>query len=171
MSRVVRHKELPDGLWKFIAALFVLVGIISLGVSGYFWQKTADFKASAISAEGTVVDFIREQRSSRREGHTTRYYTVYCPLITFIDSHGQAQQLKARTCSNPADYRRGEKVNILYPENTPEAAQLGAFFELYGGVLISLLFAVVFSLVGGIHLYFLVYVDKKPPASASANQS
>jgi len=125
---------------KLVGGIFLTIGLIKLGVAGYFYISQSDFIATAKSTQGQVIDM---SRSSDDDGDT------YAPVVRFTDDRGVTQEFVSRTSSNPPSYSRGEQVDLLYAPDNPGNAIIDDFFSRWGMVAILGGMGAIFSLVGG----------------------
>lgn len=138
-----------EKLLKPMKYTFTLIGAASLALAIYLLMDTRAFLDSAAKAQGTVLDF-EVARSSK----STSYY----PIVAFRDTRGERITFTSSTGSYPPAYSRGEAVTVLYAPTNPGDAQLDGLFSLWGGTLISGLFAVIF---GGVGVGMLAWDRKK----------
>lgn len=124
---------------NIVKYVFSLVGLGML-VAAFFWySSSATFLEKAITTEGTVIDLVVNRSSDSR---------TYSPVIEFLDQKGKSIEFESRTGSNPPDYSRGERVEVLYVPAEPRQAKINGFFSLWGGVLIVGGLGTIFFLVG-----------------------
>lgn len=130
----------------WIGAIFALVGS-GAGVGTFYAISSVNELASeGIRTEGTVIDF-NYRRGDEGSG-------TYAPVVEFYDRQGVRQVYHSGTSSNPPAYDRGEKVDIIYREGTPERAMIDSFTDRWMMTALLGLFTLVFGGVG----YGLVYV-------------
>jgi hypothetical protein len=134
---------------RIIGGFFVLVLGIGLLAGSFFTTRSSlAFRASSVRTEGTVVDFSEETK--RDNGKTT---TMYTPIVEFTASSGKTIRFNSDTSSSSPGYNRGDKVPVLYSEQTPERARLDSFMSNWGGPLIFGVLGSV-SLLAGAGLFF-----------------
>ena len=126
--------------YNIVKYVFSVVGIGML-IGAFFWyNSSSEFSEKSVRAEGTVVELVvNRSRDSR----------TYSPVVQFVNEAGKKIEFKSRTGSNPPDYSRGEKVEVLYLPENPEEAKINSFFALWGGALIFGGLGSVFFLIGG----------------------
>ena len=118
-----------------IKYLFTLFGAVMLAGTFYLSQDTRAFLASAVQAEGTVIELVRSHKT-------------YRPVIRFTDRHDQTVEFTSSAGSNPPSYAVGEKVAVLYLPEKPHTAEIDDFFMIWGGLIILGILGVVFFLIG-----------------------
>jgi hypothetical protein len=125
---------------NFIGIFVLVLGLAGLGLltGAYFAIRSElSFRASALSASGTVVDLIRTTDSRRT--------TVYRPVFEFTDRTDRVYRITGSVASDPPSYERGEKVTVCYRPDNPENAQLDSFVDSWLDALILGGLGVVFT--------------------------
>lgn len=122
-------------LLTLVKYLFTLFGAVMLAGTFYLSRDTRAFLASAVQAEGAVIELARSHKT-------------YRPVIRFIDRRGQAVEFTSSAGSNPPSYAVGEKVAVLYLPEKPHIAEVDDFFMIWGGLIILGILGVVFFLIG-----------------------
>jgi len=131
-------------------SVFFLVGLgISIGAF-FSFSSTKAFIASADRAQGKVVSLERRVSTDSDGGQSTSYY----PVVEYQLSTGKKIVFTSSSGSSPASFRVGEKVEVLYDPQDPNQAKINAFFSKWGATLILSFMGAIFSLVGGIILFF-----------------
>jgi hypothetical protein len=110
---------------------FLLIGIALLAVALYLYRNTSNFIDSARKAQGTVV--------ALRSG---------APEVKFRTEQGREIQFTSSVSSKPPSYSVGETVEVLYPPDQPDKAEVNSFMTLWLGVIIVGVLGTVFSLIG-----------------------
>ena len=118
-----------------IKYLFTLFGAVMLAGTFYLSRDTRAFLASAVQAEGKVIELVRSHKT-------------YRPVIRFIDRRGQAVEFTSSAGSSPPIYAVGEKVAVLYLPEKPRNAEVDDFFVIWGGLIILGILGIVFFLIG-----------------------
>lgn len=127
---------------SIIKYIFTFIGIAMLVGAFLVYQNTSEFIASALKAEGHVIDF-NANRSSNSS-------TTYAPVIKFVASDDKEYKFVSSVSSNPPSYDVGEVVEILYRESNPNDAQVNGSFSLhFGGLMLGILGSVFLSIGGG----------------------
>ena len=130
-----------EGKVVWIAGLvFGLAGVGMLAGGGYMAGRTLKFQATALAAEGVVVDLI-EKRDS--DGSRT-----WSPEVEYQTPDGETRTYVSSTSSNPPSWDRGEKVTLRYDPANPERVRLDGFMDNWFGPTILGGLGTVFSLVG-----------------------
>lgn len=129
---------------KLSAIICLAVGVILLVVAGYFFVQEQSFLQRAEHLTGTVTDL-----SISTSFQDQQTWTDYCPVIDFRTNQGKSVEYTSDTCSNPADYKVGQKVNIYYDPNDPNATQMpDKYASQYAGVFIPLIVGFIFAAIG-----------------------
>ncbi|MFD2230056.1 DUF3592 domain-containing protein [Alkalimarinus sediminis] len=110
-----------------IKYLFGSIGLAMLVGMLFIYQSNQSFLATAHTAEGTIIDFVR----SRSENSTT-----YAPVIAFYAQDGEETIFTSSSFSSPGKYSINEKVELLYQPANPIDAKINSFFSLWGGCMI-----------------------------------
>jgi len=120
-----------------------------LGGAYLAFSSTQDFLKTAVSTQGTVIELVRSRSSSSSSSSSSSNsdYT-YAPVVEFETQDGRRVEFKSSTSSNPPSYSRGEKVEVLYQETSPENAKIQGFFSLWGLSMIVGIFGLILSLIG-----------------------
>ncbi len=116
--------------------VFLLNLTISLGmiVGALFWyQNTNSFIKQAVKAEGIVIDFVSDRRSSK-------------PLVRFKDAQGNTIEFTSSLSTNPPRYNIGQTVNVLYLPQEPKNATIDDFLSLWSGQLVLGVVGILFAI-------------------------
>lgn len=105
----------------------------------FFIKATQEFLKYAVATEGTVVELVRSRSSDS---------TTYSPVVQFKTQGGSIVEFTSSSGSNPPSYSKGEVVEVLYQESSPEQAKINGFFSLRGASTILGGIGSVFFLVG-----------------------
>lgn len=129
------------GKGRWFLVVFLLIGLGMLAGSVVSYQSTQDFIARSATTTGTVVEL--ERRVSRdSDGNRS---TVYHPVVRYSVNGGREYRFRSNTGSNPAAYRRGEEVEVLYQPSNPGDAKINGFFALWGGSVIMGVLGLAFT--------------------------
>ncbi|MFY1667792.1 DUF3592 domain-containing protein [Pseudomonas sp. Pseu.R1] len=112
------------------------LGMLVMAVSSY--KSDSEFLKGAASVVGVVEGF----KTRVSEG-----VVYYQPVIKFAADSGE-HSFVSSVGSNPAAYKKGESVNVLYKVHAPEEAKIDSFFSLWGDVVVEVLLGVVFFSIG-----------------------
>lgn len=118
---------------------FTVVGLGMLVGSFFIYQNTQYFLNDALTTEGTVIELVRSRSSDS---------TTYRPVVEFKTHGGSKVEFTSSSGSNPPSYSKGEVVEVLYQESSPEQAKINGFFSLWGASTILGGLGAVFFLVG-----------------------
>jgi hypothetical protein len=121
-----------------IKYIFLTFGLIILIGAFFLFADTKDFLKDAQTTHGKVIELIRSRTSDS---------IVYMPVVEFETKEGSVVEFTSSAGSNPPSYSRGDIVEVLYRESSPEQAKIKSFFSLWG-------MATVFGIMGGI--FFLI---------------
>lgn len=127
------------GFW--ILFVFLLIGLGALAGSVASYRSTQDFIAESAMTMGTVVEL---ERSVSRDSDGNRS-VVYHPVVRYSVNGGREYRFRSNTGSNPAAYRRGEEVEVLYQPSNPGDARINGFFSLWGGSVILTVLGLSFT--------------------------
>ncbi len=136
-----------------ITTVFSIFFIVGLGLSTgalFSASNTKHFLKNAKETVGTVERVDSHQSRNDNGGSTT----MYTPVISFEDSLGKTRSFKSNVSSN--SYRTNSKVDVLYNVNTPDEARIKSFSHLWLTSLILGGMGVVFTLIGGGGLFFII---------------
>lgn len=99
---------------KFLP-IAVLIGLILAGVGVHLALDQKYMQAEGQRAEGRVVNIHSEYSSDSDGGGSYVYY----PVVEFHDTNDRAITFRDRIGSNPASYRIGDMVTVLYDPANP----------------------------------------------------
>jgi ABC-type Na+ efflux pump permease subunit len=117
---------------RLVGAFFVFLLALGLSAGAFFTTRsTLAFRASALRVDGTVVDFSVETKTDN--GKRT---TMYRPVVEFTAASGKTIRFNSSVSSSSPGYGRGDKVPVLYYENTPEKARIDSFMSNWMGPLV-----------------------------------
>ncbi len=141
----------------------ILGGLMFLAVGGVFllcaWvsaSNTREFHATALQAQGTVMDY-HASRGRDEDGNET---VSYFPIVTFTALRtAQRESLEYRidegrkvtftaSVGGSKSYGIGEIVSVSYQPDAPENARLGGFVQNWLLAVVLGAFGLVFSGVG-----------------------
>jgi len=118
---------------------FTVVGLGMIVGAFFLFTNTQDFLKNALTTDGTVVELVRSRSSDS---------DTYRPVVVFKSNGGSTIEFTSSSGSNPPSYSKGEIVEILYQESSPEQAKINSFFSLWGATTILGGLGSVFFLVG-----------------------
>lgn len=97
-----------------IAGFVMILIAIGLSVGAYYaGLSMIDLVQNGVRAEGEVTDL-------RRKKSDDSY--VYHAVVRFSDSKGESRHFQDSMGSNPASFREGDRVTVLYLSEEPEGA-------------------------------------------------
>lgn len=110
------------------------------------FHYTRDFIASAMQAEGEVIELIRTETESTDRRNVISFH----PVVQFTPAQASHPiQFTDAAGTNPPAYHVGESVLVLYNPQTPEQAHINRFFSLWFMVIIFSVLGTIFALIGG----------------------
>jgi hypothetical protein len=107
----------PEHIRTLMKVLPVVL-LIALGLFGggvYFAAFQAELLLHGERAAGVVVELERGTSSTTRGGGAPGWF----PIVTFETADGRTMRFRHRTGGNPPDYRKGDRVPVIY---LPDAA-------------------------------------------------
>lgn len=138
------------GFW-IVGLVFSLTGGVFAAVGIGFGWNSRSFEVDTQRAEGVVVSFKHEKKTSK-------------PIVRYTVG-GKEFTVVGRVGSKPSPYQLGDRIGVLYKVAAPEMAQIDSFTERW-------LFPVIFGGVGGLFclsgLGMLVYRLLKLRGAAAA---
>ncbi|WP_448564932.1 DUF3592 domain-containing protein [Thalassotalea ganghwensis] len=134
-----KKKSSQHDQWAMMMVMFTLVGIIFLTISYNTYSDTKKFINSSALTTGYVVDIYDKYSGGS---------TTYAPIVEFSDSSGQVIRFTSKVSSNPASYRVGELVSIIYDKNHPSNAIINDFFSVYGSAIVTAILGCGFFFCG-----------------------
>src|ERR1700722_16129362 len=107
----------------------IAIGLLIVFLAATQASRSIKFATSGASAEGTVVQQIRD---------SGRWQQVR-PMVRFATPSGVNVDFTSISSSRFASYQEGEKVAVVYLPDAPERAEIDSFGVLWAGpVLMSL---------------------------------
>ena len=116
-----------------VIVVIMLLAAVSLGLCVRSIVATRHFLATAVAADGLVVEV---EESSDDHGST------YVPVVRFVAAGGQVVRVKGTVGSSQWAYQVGDSVRVLYDPAKPRKARLDTRGNRWGG-------AIAWSIVGG----------------------
>ena len=131
------------GIW--FGGIFGSIGLLFAAIGLWFDAQSRDLMENGLRTAGTVVGF---DRSTDSDGDTT-----FMPQVTFTDRNGQNHWFASSVGSNPAEFERGDEVEVIYDPAQPDRAIIDSFTQrsllpmVFSGL--GLVFAAIgFTMVG-----------------------
>jgi hypothetical protein len=101
--------------------IFGAVGLISFGVSYFFWQQVNKFLSQSLPAKGEIIGF--------EENHTDGL--TYAPRVRFRTGDGRQIEFTDSVFSNPPGYEIGESIRIFHHRCNLHDARIAKTSRLY----------------------------------------
>jgi Protein of unknown function (DUF3592) len=114
----------------------ICIGIILIGLAGYFAYRSISFANSAHKVFGTVVDY--SQIVSNKS-------TSYAPIVKFKTESGQSIEFTS-SVSSSSKTGVGSKVPVLYDAEDPNNAVIDNIMDRFGISIILFIFGVMLSI-------------------------
>jgi len=136
-SKVLRWMNIITALSVASAGIFLLLGLMFVGVGLWSYHDTDQFAQTARSSQGTVIELVRS--SEKDSDGFQRSSSALCPVIEFTDYQGNNIEFQLTMCSYPPRYRQGERIEVLYAPDNPHHAKLKdksmyLFSHIFSGV-------------------------------------
>ena len=119
----------------FVIALFLFI------IAFFLHQQTQSFLNSSISAKGEVIEVVHSRTGGSFSAFNSRSYR---PKVEFQTQNGETIHFISSSASSPANYSKGEKVEVSYLASNPQEAQIKSFFSLRGVEFIFILLGFIF---------------------------
>jgi hypothetical protein len=122
----------------FVGVLYAvgpILLIIAIGAS----IPTLTFVHAANPADGTIIGFDRVYMPRRSK-------EVYLPVFRFTANDGKTHMIMADSGVNWVEFKRGDRVPILYLKDRPESARIATIPQLWMPQLILAFFGVLLTL-------------------------
>lgn len=107
-----------DGAGLKVPAVLIVLGLLLCGAGFHLVLAQKYTAQEGVSAEGRVVEMHSDYSADSDGGGSYVYY----PVVEFKDVNNQAVIFRDRIGSNPASYRIGETVGVLYDPQNPGRA-------------------------------------------------
>lgn len=120
MSKPSSEAWKPEHIRSLLRVL-PLVFLIGLGLFGggvYFAALQTDLAMHGARTNGVVIDLVRGTTSTT----PGRGDPAWFPVVAFETADRQSVRFRHRTGANPPDYRKGERVSVVYIPGSPENA-------------------------------------------------
>jgi hypothetical protein len=131
-----------------IGAIFLGSACLLWGIFLYIYYDSIEFIEQSVEKPGVVVELLKVNTRKSRVGEMTKNYITYSPIVEYTDDSGQQRFYRSTSSSNPAAYEIGEAVTLLVNPLNPKDIRIKGFSELYAGLWIVGLIALVFTLIG-----------------------
>ncbi|CAJ0704830.1 DUF3592 domain-containing protein [Ralstonia holmesii] len=143
---ITAEKKIAMKILKILGGVFLVVGLVLLGVGVVLWRSDMVFAEHALKTQGTVSELVwRESSDSKKRKDAG----VYVPVVEFLTQEGRHVRITGLSGSNPPAYEEGDTVTVLYDPASPKDAVIDSFGERGAGPLILNTLGAVFALIGG----------------------
>lgn len=133
--------------FKIVAGVFFAAGLAMLAGTAYLYNDQQDFLSDARSAQGEVIQMVRNQGE---DGST------FAALVRFTDDNQQSHEFVDQISSNPPRHSRGQRVNLLYAPDNPSVAIIDDFWGRWGFIAILGPMGAIFAMLGGGLIFFVI---------------
>jgi hypothetical protein len=124
--------------------IFILVGLLLLGISAYTYGQTTQFVKAAAEAEGEVVAMVSQGHS--KYGTSVRD----TPVVRFRTATNEQIQFTSNVTTSPPSHHMGEKVTVLYKRDAPNDPRISDFWLLWFAPVYSAGIGAVFIGIGAL---------------------
>jgi len=138
---------------KIIGLIFFLIGLVLLVAGLLSYNFTQKFITNSEVTTGTVIDLVRGTSDSDNSGTVTY---IYYPVVQFKTNNGSVIEFKSSVGSNPPSARKGDQVQVRYPEQDPYKARIDSFMQLWFVSIIVGGLGVVFAGIGRMMLGLVI---------------
>lgn len=141
---------------RFTALILGVIGSVFTVIGVTTGVNTHSFVNSAITTQGTIVNFSRRLSTDSKKQSIYYYY----PVIKFTAQNGEPTTFESNVGSNSPAYTQGQQVEVLYNPEQPKSAQINSWVELW---IISVVFGGVgpLLLLGGLISLYYSFPRKK----------
>jgi hypothetical protein len=113
---------------RLVFGIFLLAGLGLLAGSFFAIQHTRGFLATAVPADGVVVENVLSSNSnSNGRGSSWSYF----PRVHFRSAEGRDVDFVSNSGSNPPSYAINQPVPVLYDPQNPNHASINSFGQLW----------------------------------------
>lgn len=131
--------------------LFLIIIILLAGFFSYFdfmmFTKQQSFVKNSQVSQGEVISY-KDSRNS--DGNI-----LYSPVVRYLGKDGQELTFNSMLSSNRPSQKIGEIVPILIPSDGSRP-QINSFMDLWFGVIILSLFALLAVVIAALTIYFTI---------------
>jgi Protein of unknown function (DUF3592) len=140
-----------DAVASVVLIVFMLAGVVLLGLSGKSLMDDRRFLAKAAVATGVVVDIARVVDQDDK--------VAYYPVVEFTTAREQVVRFEADEATSDPDRQLGASVRILYDPANPHDARLDTFMSRWGLSIVMGMLGLGFVAVPA--FFFLLVVRRK----------
>ncbi len=127
---------------RILGIILLIFALPELLLSGFFAWRSYEREQSWISVEALVYEVEKKDAHS----DTTDYY--YYPHFRFTAQDDREYSVSSTMGSNPARYKVGDRIAVIYPAEKPAEAEINSFANLYIFPLIFGIFGAMLSFSG-----------------------
>lgn len=121
----------------FVPLLMLFISAVLLSRGYHHWQNSSQLLQSSTVAEGTIVSIDPFMSSKAGKSSSLHYF----PKVAFTTSAGEQIEFQSTVTRRADHYSKGDRVRVLYQQDTPEKARIGSFNELWA-------LAIIFTISG-----------------------
>ncbi|MBW4560130.1 MAG: DUF3592 domain-containing protein [Mojavia pulchra JT2-VF2] len=142
MNEDSKFMRLFGSVFGGIGSIFAVTGIM-IGLN------THSFVATAIPAQGTIINLV-QRSSTDSKGRSS---SVYYPVVKFSTQSGETKVFESDTGSNPPGFTKGQQVEVLYSPQKPDSAKINSWSYLWLLPVIFTGLGSTFMLIGGVVIF------------------
>lgn len=145
---------------KLILTIFLLFGLLILGIAGYYFYLNQQFQKTALHADGVIIDVLVSEISSKSsDGRSTRSIS-YFPIVTFATDKGNTIVFKSSIGSSFYKNSKGENVDVIYNRSKPREAKINDTLNGLGPIFFAGM-GLVFTLIGFIPMLLTMRENRR----------
>ena len=134
-------------MWILFYSLLFIIGAVLSYFAYSEYKKTQKLLLSGVKTTATVIDLIV---STNDDGNA-----MYKPVFEFTDRSLIKRTFKSSISSNPAPYKIGEKVKVIYNQKNTKEVKTVSFWGLNRWSLILLMISTPLLIIGGSYLLYV----------------
>ena len=128
---------------SMIGIVFAVVGVVLLAIGVKIYLSTKKFLATAVGAQGTVIEMVERTRRDR-EGDVS---TMWAPKVRF-EVAGKPIEFESSVGASPPRYKEGQTIDVKYDPQDPNNAKVASGSSYWTGPIILGGLGVIFTIVG-----------------------
>lgn len=128
---------------SMIGIVFAVVGVVLLAIGVKIYLSTKKFLATAVGAQGTVIEMVERTRRDR-EGDVS---TMWAPKVRF-EVAGKPIEFESSIGASPPRYKEGQTIDVKYDPQDPNNAKVASGSSYWTGPIILGGLGVIFTIVG-----------------------
>ncbi len=129
---------------KKIPVVLISIGILFTATSVILYLSTKSFIEDSEKTTGEVIAIIDVPADLEGSGGV-----MYAPVIRFTTDRGNTITFQSAHATNPASYREGDKVQVLYDPDDPGTARMHDFMSLWIAPIVSLFLGICLLAAAG----------------------